>query len=102
MKEQDKGIIGIYKITSPSGRVYIGQSLNIEKIGKKQEPEFAEMVRKMHSKCILQLDVEGNIIKEWGSIKEAADTTLIHRENIGCVLRKITKTAGGFIWEYKN
>jgi group I intron endonuclease len=30
MKEQDKGIIGIYKITSPSGRVYIGQSLNIE------------------------------------------------------------------------
>jgi group I intron endonuclease len=30
MKNQDNVIIGIYKITSPSGRVYIGQSLNIE------------------------------------------------------------------------
>ena len=31
MKKQDNVIIGIYKITSPSGKIYIGQSINIEK-----------------------------------------------------------------------
>lgn len=30
MKKQDNAIVGIYKITSPSGKVYIGQSINIE------------------------------------------------------------------------
>ena len=30
MKKQDNAIIGIYKIISPSGKVYIGQSKNIE------------------------------------------------------------------------
>ena len=31
MKNQDNVIIGIYKITSPSGKVYIGQSKNIKR-----------------------------------------------------------------------
>jgi len=31
MKKQDNAIIGIYKITSPSGKIYIGQSVNIER-----------------------------------------------------------------------
>lgn len=31
MKAKNIGIIGIYKITSPSGKVYIGQSWNIKK-----------------------------------------------------------------------
>lgn len=30
MKKQDSVIIGIYKITNPKGKVYIGQSINIE------------------------------------------------------------------------
>jgi group I intron endonuclease len=30
MKKQNNGIIGIYKITNPKGRIYIGQSLDIE------------------------------------------------------------------------
>ena len=28
-------MIGIYKITSPTGKIYIGQSINIEKITRK-------------------------------------------------------------------
>lgn len=31
MKKQNNGTVGIYKITSPSNRIYIGQSINIEK-----------------------------------------------------------------------
>jgi len=30
MKKQDNAIIGIYKITNPKGKIYIGQSVNIE------------------------------------------------------------------------
>jgi group I intron endonuclease len=35
MKKQDNAIIGIYKITSPSGKIYIGQSINID--GRKKQ-----------------------------------------------------------------
>jgi len=31
MKKHDNAIIGIYKVTSPSGKVYIGQSVNIKR-----------------------------------------------------------------------
>jgi group I intron endonuclease len=31
MKKQNNAIIGIYKITNPNGKIYIGQSVNIEK-----------------------------------------------------------------------
>jgi len=72
-----------------------------EKIGKKQEKEFREKLEKLKSKCILQFDDNGNLIQEWNSIKNAAESTGIHRENIGCVLRGITKTAGGYNWKYK-
>lgn len=37
MKKQDNAIIGIYKITSPSGKIYIGQSINIEKRWEKYQ-----------------------------------------------------------------
>jgi group I intron endonuclease len=72
-----------------------------EKIGKKQEKEFKERLEILKSKRILQFDKNGNFIQEWNSIKNAADSTRIHRENIGCVLRGITKTAGGYNWKYK-
>lgn len=72
-----------------------------EKIGKKQEKEFKERLEILKSKRILQFDKNGDFIQEWNSIKNAADSTRIHRENIGCVLRGITKTAGGYNWKYK-
>ena len=31
MKKQDNAIVGIYKITNPKGKVYIGQSVDIER-----------------------------------------------------------------------
>lgn len=72
-----------------------------EKIGKKQEKEFKERLAILKSKYIYQFDKKGNLIQEWDSIKNAANSTGIHRENIGCVLRGITKTAGGYNWKYK-
>lgn len=43
-----------------------------------------------------------NIIKEWESIKEAATELGIQRGDISMVVKGRNKTAGGFIWKYKN
>lgn len=73
-----------------------------EKKGKKQQQNFKNNLKKLHNKPIIQYDKINNIIKEWPSILEASSGTNIHRENIGSVLRNISKTAGGFIWRYKE
>jgi hypothetical protein len=72
-----------------------------EKKGKKQEEKFKTLQTLKHSKPILQYDLDENFIREWDSIKQASDILKINRENIGSVLRNITKTAGNFKWKYK-
>lgn len=54
------------------------------------------------SKAVLQYDKQMNFIKEWGSITEAAEELKLNSSNICAVLKGKTKTAGGFIWKYKN
>ena len=50
-------------------------------------------------KPILQLDLDGNLIREWPS---ATDVGKEVRKNIvGCLIGK-QKTALGYIWKYKN
>jgi group I intron endonuclease len=73
-----------------------------EKQGKKQEYKFKENIIKLHSKSIEQFDNQNNFIREYVSIKEASSINNIHRENIGSVLRGKSKSAGGFIWRYKE
>lgn len=51
-------------------------------------------------KPIIQKDLNGNIIKEWITIKEASETLKLKRSNISCCLTGYTKTAFGFIWVY--
>ena len=54
----------------------------------------------LHTKSILQYDLEGNFIKEWQSIADASrELKLSH---INHALRGIKKQDGGFIWEYKK
>jgi len=73
-----------------------------EKQGKKQTKEFKSHLRQLHCKEIIQYDLENNFIKEWPSIKTAADELNIHRESIGNVLRNKTKTSGKYKWKYKK
>lgn len=53
------------------------------------------------SKFILQLDLNGVIIKEWESSKEASQVLKINSNNIRACARKEQKSCGGFIWKYK-
>jgi len=54
-------------------------------------------------KAIVQLDKEGNVIKEYGSILEICQAFNIERgDNIRNVLKGKQKTAYGFFWKYKK
>lgn len=51
---------------------------------------------------ILQKTFSGELIKEWGSISEAALSLNICKSNIARTCKKLYSQSHGFIWEYKN
>ena len=53
-------------------------------------------------KPILQLDLNGNLIKEWESAVKAKLELKISNKSISEVCRRKRKTAGGFKWKYKE
>lgn len=54
------------------------------------------------NKPIYQLDVIQNVVNSFISIAEASRITGIRGDSISACCRGIQKTAGGFIWKYKN
>lgn len=70
---------------------------------KKNHPCFqTASFKEKKMKPVIQMDKEGNIISEFKSIKEAADSNpKFKRSNISCCLTRISKTAYGYKWEYK-
>lgn len=82
-----------------TGRKYTDehkQKISIAKKGKKQPQSYLDK----KYKPILQLDKEGNIVKQHNSIEEAAKYIGKKRSNISCCLIGISKTAYGFQWKY--
>lgn len=57
---------------------------------------------KTHRKAVIQKDFDGNDIKVFDSINEAAKEVGVDRTTIGKVLVGVNQTAGGFRWQYKN
>lgn len=55
-----------------------------------------------HAKEVIQLDSKLNIIKEWPSITDAGTTLNVNERHIGEVCRRKRRSAGGFIWKYKE
>lgn len=53
-----------------------------------------------HSKIVLQYDINLNLIKEWPSIKDIEDTLHIYHVS-DCASGK-RRSAGGYIWRYKE
>ena len=63
--------------------------------------ENRDKERAKQSKPIIQLTLEGEVIREWSSIKEGSRELGIPHSNISNVCRGKRKTAGGYKWEYK-
>ena len=57
---------------------------------------------KKNRKAVIQMDLNGNTIRKWDSIKDAAKAVGIPDTNIkGCCKRqKYRHTAGGYTWKY--
>ena len=64
----------------------------------KKRPEHAKKM----SKAIIQMDLEGNKIKEWDSIKSAAEHFGISTPSICICLAGRSKTSAGYKWKYKT
>lgn len=58
--------------------------------------------REKQKRCVSMFDLEGNFIKTFNSLADASRETKI---NLGCICgccKNIYKTAGGYIWRYKD
>lgn len=49
---------------------------------------------------VLQLNMNGELIKQWGSIKEASEKLGIKYQGISRVCRRERQSCGGFRWRY--
>ncbi len=75
------------------------------KTGVKQSPEVAAKRGLLCRKAILQFDLNNNFIKEFDSVKTAADELGVCRTGISKALSINAihaKTAYGYIWKYKD
>lgn len=79
---------------SRKGKTY---KLTPEGLKKKQEA-----IRISHSKKVEQYTADGIFMKFYESLAEASKTTNINRTCIGEVCNGRQKTAGGFVWKYKD
>jgi hypothetical protein len=67
----------------------VSKNRNHKKVAEKQQ------------KPILQFDLNNKLIKEWPSIKHAAEGTNSNASTISKVCRGIFKKTNGFIWQFK-
>lgn len=70
--------------------------------GKKHSADTKQLISEIRSIPVVQLDCDGNLVAEYKSAKDAARRSGITAGNIGMCCKKKNKTAGGFVWRYKN
>jgi hypothetical protein len=64
--------------------------------------KHSEEWKKILSKSILQFSLDNEFLGEYPSVKDAAEKTGVIKQNISSNLTGKYKTAGGFIWRYKD
>lgn len=72
------------------------------KTGLNYNTEHQYIMGKSSAKKIIQYSKNSEYIKEWESITKASVQLNISIQNISACCRGKGKTAGGFIWKYKN
>jgi hypothetical protein len=74
---------------------------NLEWVTQKENINKATK-NKTHEKAVLKIDLDGNVIDTYDTIKEAAADLGVDRTTIGKVVCGVNQTAGGFKWAYKT
>lgn len=70
--------------------------------GRKLSAETKERMRHRNTKRVYQLDLKGNIIGEYESIKFAGEAIGKQSTNIGFCCRNKNRTCGGYKWRYAD
>lgn len=81
-----------------------GESHSKKMKGKPKPEGFGDLVAQNKSKPVKQFDLQGDFIKEWPNVTSASKSLNINPSTIAGNARNngINKSAGGFIWKYKN
>jgi len=95
IQNKNKGGSGVNFCTDEH-KLKIGKSNQ----GKTKSETNKNIVSKKLSKSVLQYDLKNNFVKEYCSIKEAVQETKIW--GVSSTLRGKQKTAGNFMWRYKE
>lgn len=76
---------------------------NITEYGfKKDKSNWKDQVISNPMKIVLQFDVNNNFIREWVGLKSINRELNINSSNIANCCRGLVKSAGGYIWKYKD
>lgn len=78
----------------------ITKERRIKSIKRLMGGKYGEYANKHRS--VMQYDLTGNLIKEWGSMSDACRFYKIDSGGMTKACQGTQKTAGGFIWRYKN
>ncbi len=70
--------------------------------GKRLSIEAINKLKELNSKSVLQLSMDGEILNEYRSLKEAGMITHVPKTSISNCVRGRQKTAGGFKWILKQ
>jgi hypothetical protein len=101
-------ITGKSKPSNKGRKITWGDKISKSLKGKPKPKGFGDKtkgkakVKNFNNKPILQFDLENNLIKEWVSGREAYRQLGIHYGSISLCCQQKTKTAGKFIWRYKD
>ena len=63
---------------------------------------YIEIPKIVHTKKVVQCDLQGNFIAEYESVQEASEKTGTHRPSLSLNLSKRYKSANGFIFVYAD
>lgn len=76
----------------------------LDKIITFQERDYSKQKRSENgrAKKIIQYDLQGNLVKEWGCIRDAEDALNKHKGYIGTKLQKGQSEIDGFVYKYEN
>jgi hypothetical protein len=83
------------------GKKKIWDSLKENNISKPKEV-WKKQLSTQPKKVVLQYDLSGNLIKEWLGLDVIQKELVINKSNIANCCRGIAKSAGGYIWRYKD
>ena len=78
------------------------ESIEKMRLAKKGHPvseDCKEKIKQANSKAVRQYTKKGEFVKQYQSMSQAEKETGIKCQSISACCRKITKSAGGYVWE---